>query len=232
MTETYPGVSTTPTPTVAPASLYERFPRTIRATGATLAGASLAVLGASCGEVSSPQPPRNSFVELKPDHSRLIDPNNPLAGMNPFPEPEGGWNPHTLAEAYHLSELVKGNQCTPKPGSKPLVEKHVKVGNFEGDVQLKATNPDCEDSFYTRAETQTDAGNNTAVYEVEHRVIPGDPAINPYRVRQESIPDRPDQQAWTVQTALKLGDRVISCIISGGDEACINPYTVGQPASQ
>ena len=230
MTEIYPGVSTTLTPAVAPASPYERFPRTTRATGAVLASASLAVLGVGCGEASSPQPPRDSFVELMPDHSRLIDSNNPLAGMNPFPEPEGGWDAQTRANAYHLSELVTGNRCKPKPGGEPLVEKHVKVGDFEGDVQLKATNPDCENSFYTRAETQTDAGNNTAAYEVEHRVIPGDPAINPYRVRQESIPDRPDQQAWTVQTALKLGDRVISCIISGGDEACINPYTVGQPA--
>lgn len=202
---------------------------TTRATGAVLAGASLAVLGIGCGEASSPQPPRDSFVELKPDHSRLFNQADPKDGMHPIPEPAEGWNPQSSAAAHHLHELVDGNRCKPQAGKKPLQEKLVQAGNLLVLLQQKEADPKCANSFYTRVETVTDEGVNGADYTVDHRVIPADPTQNPYRLSQESIPGSPELQAYTVMTALKLGDRVISCIISGGDEACINPYTVGQP---
>lgn len=226
MTDTYPR-----TPTLE-ASKPQGFNKLLRPIAAA-ASIPLAAVGiTSCRTESNPLPPRDSFIELQPKLTdRFIDSNNPLAGMHLLPEPEGGWDSQTRADQYHLSELVPGNKCTPKPGSEPVAKQQVKIGNFVGELQQKAANPVCANSFYARAETQTGGGTNTADFEVEERVIPADPTEPPYRVRQESIAGEPHKQAWTVMNARKVGDRIIACIVSDQQEVCLKPFVVGQPTN-
>lgn len=220
MTDTYPSAQTLNAPS--------RFNKVVRPVAAA-ASIPLAAIGiASCSaESSRPFPPRDSFVEVHPNHDRLINKSDPTDGMNPFPEPKKEWSPQKRAEEYHLQELVDGNPCKPEKGSTPIIEKYVEVADFRGKIQLKATNPACENSFYARAETVTNRGTNTAPFTVETRVLPSNPAENPYRVRQDSLQDDPAAQAWTVQVAA-ANSLIQACILSGQQEVCLDPHPVGQ----